>query len=1033
MPTCISKSLLLLFAVVFSAAILQSSEPYNVLRFAKWHFSEDFGKGIPAWMSYPLAQDVGYDPSIYISKEAGRVALVRDVIAHGERWLRFGMIRPLCFRATPSSTFQFEYRLEPNGEVEKVAFTLNSKAGRQYTALLPVQKGYQKIQLAGQSFGLAEHGDDIEVVNIEAVIKYPALGSHNRLTLFSFQVQGESILSLPLSLPHLIDSNGQIAVANEIVTRGLPLRIRLSKQREAVLTLYDPSGNKVLKSAFKGAIDYAINPMVPGLWSAKVQSEGAQTEFRFLVLGSIPPHPRILLSAQRIEQLKGNAVLRNLIHRRAQQLAASVRLNPWAGENIEHLSLISLLAGLPQYFAVLENYSNAASLGALDYVLNQNQSSLRLAQKILLQVSTWPTWTPPWFAAHGLHTYYETGIFTQRLAFTYDLIAQRFDQAEKLQLARALLHNSIEPVIDEYFVNDRLPIAASNHMAHSVGGAIAACVAMEGDIPDWTENFAPKLAELIFTYELLLHGLFPGDGSEAEPAGYENFAMQGMSWGASALASLHIRPRGIQTMLDAFWWERYIRIRANLVLDTGDFGDALGALTGFAWGAQYSHDPSLRAFYETGSDTSLIGLFRLEHTGRALESAPGLLDLVCCTGPLLTAPIPPPSHVFPLRGSAVLRSGWQEHDTVISLRAGPWFNHEHHDQGSFQVAAFGEKLIDEAGYTDYYKDPQYLNYFTQVPAHNTIMIDNDPFSQGDYDGRYWSALHRYPTILRHVFSKNIDYLIADLAPAYKVHLDNLIRDYLFLKPTLLIVRDRICSGSTPHQYTWILHAPPNSAINLAGDRAMITTGKAAALISTDKGIWTLTPQPIPIIAYDEFEHSKILSRFALELNTPPLTNHTFIVGIEFASLPTQLSPIYWNTSPDGTGFSLLTTNMTYYVRLRFVGAQQLRVANISTDGDMLAIVKSTGDQDCAATQAHTINISNTFVLNSSSPIDVVISVLRDIAVVHLDTDSMIDLSLSLPEKPLQVQLDGARPEGAFNRNLVFLHLTQGGHTVSIQY
>src|SRR5207302_3333525 len=125
----------------------------------------------------------------------------------------------------------------------------------------------------------------------------------------------------------------------------------------------------------------------------------------------------------------------------------------------------------------------------------------------------------------------------------------------------------------------------------------------------------------------------------------------------------------------------------------------------------------------------------------------------------------PPSRVFPLRGSAVLRSGWGEEDAVISLRAGPWFNHEHHDQGTFQVAAFGEKLIGEAGYSDYYKDPRYLDYFTQAPGHNTIVVDHNPFSQEDYDGRYWKALQLHPSITRQLFSERFDYLTADLAPA----------------------------------------------------------------------------------------------------------------------------------------------------------------------------------------------------------------------------------------------------------------------------
>ncbi len=100
-------------------------------------------------------------------------------------------------------------------------------------------------------------------------------------------------------------------------------------------------------------------------------------------------------------------------------------------------------------------------------------------------------------------------------------------------------------------------------MAHAVGGAIADCIAMEGDVPDWKKRFAPRLAQLLVSYELLMKGLFPGDGSEAEPAGYEDFAMEGMSWGAAALESMRIRASGLDKMLQAFWWERYIRIRSR--------------------------------------------------------------------------------------------------------------------------------------------------------------------------------------------------------------------------------------------------------------------------------------------------------------------------------------------------------------------------------------------------------------------------------------------------------------------------------------
>ena len=309
----------------------------------------------------------------------------------------------------------------------------------------------------------------------------------------------------------------------------------------------------------------------------------------------------------------------------------------------------------------------------------------------------------------------------------------------------------------------------------------------------------------------MLEGLFPGDGSEAEPAGYEHFAMEGMSWGMAALHALDIRPRDFDKMMKSFWWLRYAQVSPDLVLDTGDSGTELRALSGYAWGAENAGDPALRAFYETATDQSLMGVLRRAHAGRNARTGSGP------SGPRLLHASPGGASGtaalthFPARGSAVMRSGWQPEDTVISLRVGPWFNHEHHDQGSFQVAAFGEELVAEAGYADYYRDPHYPDYFTQAPAHNTVIIDGDAFSQEDYDGRYWPAFQNFAKFERHVFSPGIDYLAANLAPAYAdaSQVNRLTREYLFVKPDILIVHDRI-EAATPHSYSWLLHIPPGA-------------------------------------------------------------------------------------------------------------------------------------------------------------------------------------------------------------------------------
>ena len=1012
----------------------RAKEPSTGNLLSAWKFHEDFSKGIPGWMSFPLAQDVGYDPSIYTSLRSGTTVLVRDIIADGQRKLRVGMVRPLKFRATAGSVIRLAYNVEATG-VAQVTLTLGSVSGGRYTSVLPPAEAGRPVQVSGQKLGIPASGIEIEIVVIEAKVDRPVEDSHNRLILSSFEIDAQQRAALALLRPRLMRSEGmQVAVADEVSFAEKPLQIQTAAPHSrATLILFDGSGKESSRSSFTGSVTPDLGRGSPGLWKAIVESEADRTEFRFLVLRRPPPpHPRALLKTARIDQLKSDAPLRDLIHSKAEQTAAATVFNPWAGENIQLLSRTSVLLGLPQYFTLMENYSNTASLGALDYVLNQNSQGLERAKKVLLESASWPSWTPPWFAAQGLHTYYETGIVSQRLALAYDLIADQLSAQEKSNIAEGFLRNAIDPAIDEYFLNDRMPIAASNHAAHAVGGAIADCVALEGDVPQWDDRFAPRLAQLIVSYERLMNGLFPGDGSEAEPAGYEDFAMEGMSWGGAALDALGIHSARMDDMLQAFWWEKYIRIRSDLLLDTGDFHGELGSLPGFAWPAEYAHDPSLRAFYENDNNSTVMAVSRSQRGEGTSERVPGLLDLVCCSNPLSTPPGAPLSRVFPLRGSAVLRSGWNEDDTVISLRAGPWFNHEHHDQGSFQVAAFGEKLIAEAGYSDYYKDPRYVDYFTQAAGHNTVLLDHNPFSQGDYDGRYWSAFRSHPSIDRYLFSQNIDYLDANLSSAYKGALKQFTREYLFLKPGILIIRDRL-SSTQPRHYSWLLHAPAGTQISAAKERATISGDNGTATITTPNGDWSVTSEPIPIAAYGELEKGRLFPRSAFVLNTPKEINHTFLVGMQFAKPASSASSINWKNSSNGIDFDARYGEEEIHGSFRRTFGGELSAGQFTTDGDALAISQRRTQSDVLIAQARNVRAMNTQLVSTTVPVDLMIHQAdTGVREFRFACRKNTRVKLAVSKTTYTILLDGRSLRAEYRNGMMTLDLAQGEHIAVLQ-
>ena len=1020
---------------------LLTDAPPGASDFISWTFREDFSHGIPGWMSFPLSQDVGYDPTIYTARLGGSPVLVRDVASYGQRVLRVGLARPLVFHASTTSSFRIDYDLETPGKTTSASLSLGAVDGRRFNHPLSFEPGAHHVEVSGGQLKIPVAGIDIEVLLLQADIAGPPLGSHSRLTLRALEIQGERPASLAIIEPKLERSpaNG-IAVAGEVAVADNPLKVELGSGSAARVDVADDGGRLIstMKIPAAGARETQLLASdKPGLYKAEITNRPAKSEFYFLALGKVPPHPRVLLTPERLEQLRsqsGSRELLAIIHRRAQELRTSLTYNRKAGQNIELLPTTTVHPGLHEYFALMESYGNLIAFNALDFRMSGDRQALEAARRGLLTVAAWSTWTPPWFIAKGLHNYYEVGVFTQRVALGYDLIADELGPPEKTEIAEAFWRKSIRPTLDEYFFSDRLPIAASNHEAQTVGGAIEACVALWGDVPDWGSKFGPPLAELVVVYERLLQGLFPGDGSEAEPAGYENFAMEGMSWGMSALHALGIRPAGFEKMMGAFWWLRYAQVQPDLVLDTGDFDSQLKGHSGYAWGAEYAQDPALQAFYETAIDLSLMGISKVHDTGRALEQAPGFLDLLCCThspGAMLQ---PPLSRLFPARGSAVLRSGWSPEDTVISLRVGPWFNHEHHDQGSFRVAAYGEELIGEAGYAHYYQDPRYADFFTQAPAHNTVVIDDDPFSQEDYDGRYWPAFQNFAKLERHVFSKGIDYLSADLTPAYGdgAEVKSLKREYVFVKPAALIIHDSI-EAAAPHGYSWLLHIPAGAQTSLDAAKAFIRRqGALAALTATGESRgWRIVEQPVPTIAYRDFDRIPVNPRETLQLDSPRTKKASFLVALHFQKGGEEPAPLEPQSNSSAQGFQSSDGAAQILFRSK---PGPLTAEDLTTDGDVLAISKVMGEDEVFSGNAKLLQRGARAIFTSDRITDVALRETPDFAEVHLFCSAMTNVKIYAKRQPSEVKLDQGLVTAFQAEGFISLeHLTKGDHVVSISY
>ena len=94
-----------------------------------WVFRADWKGGYSGWMSFPLAQDIGYDPSLYTEQQGSATVLRHNFLSHGEPRPWFGLIRPLEFSASSHSAITLRYRLNIAGTITPLELILAGADG----------------------------------------------------------------------------------------------------------------------------------------------------------------------------------------------------------------------------------------------------------------------------------------------------------------------------------------------------------------------------------------------------------------------------------------------------------------------------------------------------------------------------------------------------------------------------------------------------------------------------------------------------------------------------------------------------------------------------------------------------------------------------------------------------------------------------------------------------------------------------------------------------------------------------------------
>jgi hypothetical protein len=872
------------------------TEPYTV--------RDDFqGESLGQWASYPPAQDIGYEPSLSPTEDYGAPggrALMRVIIPNRAGAQRFGFIKKVRLTFGHESRLSFAYRLNSPTAGGTIEVGVAGIDGRLYTTRVTARTNEWSVF----EMALSELRGVVSGVGLEAVYLVAEIEKADPDVTYRFMIDDITITALREARfdvripqteiiepwPALISAKNYRPDETIVLEASAPVRLAradcsLETHDGDIITsqrLYDDGTHGDRRAGdgiWSNNAVYTFQSSDPkGVWLAQLRGTTGEgrlinSSIRMMVRRErARRHPRLFFDAADRQKLLERArnpklsALWSYLQSTAKTARGSGEL-AHGGDVFKMLDNKYLLPSLLAYFDVLNRARSRIAYNSFEAYLTESVEARAAAKSALLDVARWKRWEPPWFRAHGQHTYYPAGLLAADAALGYDLLFDDLSQAERALVRNALIEKSIVPTFKEYVVDNRLMANTSNWIAHTVGGALIAAASIADDISEkeCDGRFEIYVGGLLRKLEDHMSASFLSDGSYGEGISYHEFDTETLG---PALVALN-RSFGIdywkQThVLDSLTYSLYTLAQpVSASLDMGDTHPPAGH--GIAALVYRSTDPVVRWYYSQFDRQSLHKFIFYDDS---IEPK---------------APVLPTSKIFWQKGTAVFRTGWGKDDLVFLYRAGPNFNHHHADQGSFLLTAYGENLVSEAGWSDYYKDPYYATYFTQAVGHSTVLVDGNPESQSIPDTPQFAALNSYPRITEALTSEFHDSLTSELASVYLGRLERFTRRIVFIKPYYLVIFDDLKVTDGPARFNWLLHIP-NRASAEAADCLALYRGKQAAL-----GVRALAPDHCDLkvrsgrVPYHEFAARTPAAVPAepgyLDLSTGPVRATNFLVAL----------------------------------------------------------------------------------------------------------------------------------------------------------
>jgi len=445
---------------------------------------------------------------------------------------------------------------------------------------------------------------------------------------------------------------------------------------------------------------------------------------------------------------------------------------------------------------------------ALAWHLTGDRQYLALGKSRLLEVASWdPSGTS---GIDGVHLVARD--IAWGMALLYDAAYPELSPAERTQV-RARILERIEGIREEFLDRGamwRNPFTSHGWVAWA--GAAAAASLLAGDDPR---------ADALFTQIVpsFIAGTSPWGGTQG---GFANGTGYGFYDVGALIVPFDIISAATGVDMYAKPWlrnvGRFLTYFQPAGAVEGPFGDAaeMAPTPHMGW--------TLRALAQRVGDPLIrwnAGRFGMRDGGPAslILSSPGET--------FAGAPFPagaPSSALFDDVGWAALHSDLADPRRVsVYFKSSPYgsHNHSHADQNAIVLHAGGRPLLKGSGYYDFYGSDHHRRWTRTTRAKNAIT----------FDGGRGQPIQSFAAGGRLVYRRlgpQADIVVGDASGAYDGQLTEALRTVVFLKPDLVIVHDKLASG-TARRWEWNLHSDQP----MAGDARSVRIGSGDAALCVD--------------------------------------------------------------------------------------------------------------------------------------------------------------------------------------------------------